>query len=131
MPLFFPIHPKVRGRVSFEWVQDGAFLVMRMGSKPPRAPDAIWLIGRDDFSPDYTVLYYDSRQVSRVYHMKFADRVWKMWRESPGFSQRYEGEVAEDGNTITAYWEKSNDGTTWEHDFDAMYRRAKGIRKQT
>jgi hypothetical protein len=113
----------VKGAISFEWVQDGAFLAMRMGDKPPAPPEAIWLIGRDDSTPDYQVLYYDSRKVSRVYEMSYSDGVWKMWRESPGFWQRYEGKVGDHGNTITAFWEKSSDGVSWEHDFDITYTR--------
>jgi len=110
-----------KGHVSFEWLQDGAFLVMRMGDKSPGPPDAMWLISRDESTPDYTVLYYDARSVSRVYGMSFSDSVWKMWRESPGFWQRYEGKLSNNGNTITAHWEKSSDGTKWEHDFDLTY----------
>lgn len=113
----------VKGSVSFEWMQDGAWLMMRMGDKPPSPPAAMWLIGRDESTPDYTVLYYDSRSVSRVYRMSFSERTWKMWREAPGFCQRYEGTVSQDGKTITARWEKSSDGTTWEHDFDVKYTR--------
>jgi hypothetical protein len=109
------------GHVSFEWLQDGAFLMMRMGDNLSAAPDATWLIGRDDSTPNYTVLYYDSRGVSRIYQMSFSDSVWKMWREAPGFSQRFEGKVSNDGKTITARWEKSPDGTTWQHDFDLTY----------
>ncbi|HEX8034430.1 MAG TPA: DUF1579 family protein [Ktedonobacterales bacterium] len=109
------------GRVSFQWLQDGAFLVMRMGDKPSSAPDATWLIGRDDSTPNYTVLYYDSRTVSRVYQMSFSDGQWKMWRDAPGFSQRFEGKVRADGKTITARWEKSFDSTTWQHDFNLTY----------
>jgi hypothetical protein len=111
----------VKGSVSCEWVQDGAFLVMRMGDKPPRPPTARWLIGRDESASIYTVLYYDARSVSRVYEMSFAERVWKMWRQAPGFWQRYAGTVSQNGTTITACWEKSSDGTTWEHDFDVTY----------
>ncbi|HWE64215.1 MAG TPA: hypothetical protein VHB98_21090, partial [Chloroflexota bacterium] len=48
-----------RGQVSFEWLENGAFLLMRMG-------DALWLISRDDAQPRYTVFYYDARTVSRV-----------------------------------------------------------------
>ena len=44
-----------------------------------------------------------------------------MWRDTPGFSQRFEGNVSADGRTITAYWEKSFDGSQWEHDFDVTY----------
>jgi len=113
----------VQGHVSFEWQQEGAFLVMRMGDKPPSPPAAVWLVGRDEAVPNYTVLYYDARQVARVYQMSFADGVWKMWREAPGFWQRYEGTVSTDGQTIAGRWEKSADGVTWEHDFDVTYTR--------
>lgn len=114
-----------KGHISFEWLQDGAFLVMRMGDKLPSPPAAIWLISRDESTPDYTVLYYDSRRVSRVYEMSFSDGVWKMWRESPSFWQHYEGTLSNNGNTITAHWEKSSDGTKWEHDFNITYTRIK------
>jgi uncharacterized protein YndB with AHSA1/START domain len=111
----------VNGTVSFEWVEEEAFLVMRMGDKPPSPPQAVWLIGRDESLPDYKVLYFDSRKVSRIYEMSFADGVWKMWRDAPGFSQRFQGTFSDDGNTITATWEKSFDGSKWEHDFDLTY----------
>lgn len=109
------------GRVLIEWVQEGAFLAMRMGDKSPGPPQATWLIGRDDSAPNYTVLYSDARGVSRVYGMSFSEGRWKMWREAPGFWQRYEGIVSKDGKTITAHWEKSSDGSRWEHDFDVTY----------
>lgn len=111
----------VTGFVSFEWLEDGAFLVMYMGNRPPSTPDAIWLIGRDESTHHYLVLYYDTRKVSRVYEMSFSDDTWKMWRNSLGFSQRFEGKFSNDGNIITAHWEKSSDGATWEHDFDVTY----------
>jgi hypothetical protein len=104
--------------VSFSWGEDGAFLLMRMGNKPPGPPQALWLIHRDESAPNYTVLYYDARSVSRVYEMSWQDQVWKMWREAPGFWQRYEGTVSKGGKTMTAHWEKSADGSRWEHDFD-------------
>jgi uncharacterized protein YndB with AHSA1/START domain len=115
----------VNGIVSFEWVEAGAFLVMRIGDKPPSPPQAVWLIGRDESLPDYKVLYFDSRKVSRIYEMSFADGVWQMWRDAPGFSQRFQGTFSDDGNTITAYWEKSFDGSKWEHDFDLTYTKVR------
>jgi len=115
----------VTGHVSFEWLLDGAFLLMRMGDKSPGPPNATWLIGRDESTPNFTALYYDSRSVSRIYEMSFVDGVWKMWRESPGFWQRYEGKISNDGNTITARWEKSSDGIKWERDFNITYTRVK------
>jgi hypothetical protein len=123
---FLP-HPSdtMTGHVSIEWLQEGAFLVMYMGSQPPGTPDAIWLMGRDESTPSYVVLYYDNRKVSRVYEMSFSDGTWKMWRNSPDFSQRFEGKLSEDGNTITAHWQKSSDGSTWEHDFDVTYAKVR------
>src|SRR5574337_428507 len=85
----------VTGHISAEWVEDGAFLVIYMGNKPPSTPDAIWLISRDESTPNYTVLYYDSRKVSRVYAMSFSEGVWKMWRNSADFSQRSEEHTSE------------------------------------
>lgn len=113
------------GHVSFEWMEGGAFLIMYMGETPSGPPDAVWVIGRDGSTPNYTVLYYDNRKVSRVYEMSYLDGTWKMWRNSPDFSQRFEGKVSEDGNTITAHWENSSNGSTWEHDFDVTYTKVR------
>ena len=115
----------VKGHASFAWLEDGSFVIMYMGSRPPGTPDATWLIGRDESKSNYTVLYYDARKVSRVYEMSFSEGIWKLWRNSPGFSQRFEGKISEDGNRITASWENSSDGSTWKHDFDITYTRVK------
>ena len=70
------------------------------------------------------MLYFDSRGISRVYQMSLSeDGIWKMWREAPGFFQRFTGKISKDGNTITARWERSNSGVFWEHDFDLTYTR--------
>jgi len=55
--------------------------------------------------------------------MSLSDGLWKVWRDNPGFSQRYEGRVSPDRKTIVAHWEKSFDGVAWEHDFDITYTR--------
>ncbi len=115
----------VKGFVSFQWVEDGAFLLMRQGDRPPSPPAAIWLMNRDESTEEYRVFYFDARGVSRIYNMSFDGSSWKMWREAPGFSQRFEGRVSRDHRTIRAHWEKSVDGSAWEHDFDMTYRRIK------
>jgi hypothetical protein len=116
---------RVKGVVSFEWVEDGAFLALRMGGGPSSSPGAVWLIHRDESSSDYQAFYYDDRKVSRIYEMSFADGSWKLWRQSPEFSQRFEGRISSDGNAISAQWEKSSDGLKWKHDFDLTYTRMK------
>lgn len=112
----------VSGSVTFEWIEVGAALVMRMGDAA--APAATWIIGRDDSEPDYHVLYADDRGVSRVYRMSFSDRTWRMWRYTPEFSQRFDAEVGADHAEIKGSWQKSVDsGITWEHDFKVRYSR--------
>jgi len=71
-------------------------LVMRQAEKSGKPPSARWTIGRDESGTDYTVLYADTRGVSRVYRMSFAEGLWKLWRNSPNFSQRFEGHVNSD-----------------------------------
>lgn len=66
---------KVSGHVSFEWLENGGFLVMRQGDKPPGPPAASWVIGRDDSVQDYSILYFDSRGVSRIYEMSLNDGI--------------------------------------------------------
>jgi hypothetical protein len=117
--------PKAVARMSVmcEWFEDGDFLVMYQGTRGVGMPLATWFIGRDQDASDYTVLYIDDRRVSRVYQMSFAKGVWKLWRNSPKFSQRFIGRVSRDKKTITASWEKSAEGKKWEHDFDIKYIR--------
>jgi hypothetical protein len=55
--------------------------------------------------------------------MSFGANVWKIWREAPGFSQRFSATLSDDGTLIMGTWEKSPDGTSWEHDFDLTYTR--------
>jgi hypothetical protein len=96
---------KIRGRAAFEWLTEGSFLIER------------WDAPAEAFRQNY----FDSRGVSRVYEMSLSDNVWRLWRDSPGFSQRFTGTFSEDGKTITGRWEKSSDGSNREHDFDLTY----------
>ena len=82
-----------------------------------------WIIGLDDSTEIYSVLYHDERGVARVYQMSLDDDLWKLWRTTPDFSQRFEGRFSEDGQTITARWQISSDGATWSHDFALTYKK--------
>ena len=112
-------------RVSFEWLEGGIFMLQREEAISPDIPYGTWIIGPDDAAGTYCVLHYDSRGVSRIYQMSLSNGVWKVWRDFPGFSQRFSGTFSEDGKTITASWEKSLDGSKWEHDFDLKYTKVK------
>jgi hypothetical protein len=121
--------------VTIEWLEDGAFLVQRADAELPASTPAefvanspfptISIIGFDDAFGSYSVLYSDARGVRRVYRMSFDGRIWKQWRHAPGFHQRSEAILSEDGETITGRWEKSSDGSDWELDFGYTYRRAR------
>ncbi|MFA1546386.1 hypothetical protein [Actinomadura chokoriensis] len=112
-----------QARATFEWHDGGAFLRIRTEAPAP-VPSSTQLISRDDSTDVYTVLYYDSRGVSRVYEMSFDGEVWQLWRNAPGFDQRFSGTLSDDGRTIHAAWEKSLDNATWEHDFDLIYTKS-------
>lgn len=114
-----------RGEARFEWMDGGAFLVQRSLAPDP-APDSTWIFGSDDAADSHTVLYYDERGVSRVYRASLRESTWRVWRDAPGFSQRFTGRLSRDGTTIEGAWEWSADGVSWTHDFDLTYRKTRG-----
>jgi hypothetical protein len=118
--LVFPSDPsnKIQGNATFDWLEGGAFVIEHFGT-------SVWIMGPDDSTETYYVLYHDERGVSRMYQMSLNGDVWKLWRNAPDFSQRFEGKLSDDDNIITAHWEKSFDGSVWEHDFDLTYKRAR------
>jgi hypothetical protein len=120
-----PQFPGGRGRAVFEWLDGGAFLIQR-SSAPDPIPDATLIFGIDEPEESHTVLYYDQRGVSRVYRGTLSEGTWRLWRDAPGFYQRFIGRVAEDGGGISGAWESSSDGASWEHDFDLTYTKVRG-----
>jgi len=119
--------PQVRSR--FEWALDRQFLLQHTEVPIPEAPDSLTIVSVNPETGAYIQHYYDSRGVVRLYAMTLADGVWTLTRESADFTpldfrQRFTGTFSQDGNTITGAWEKGLDGTSWEHDFTLIYRRA-------
>ena len=115
--------PIGRGPSEFSWLEGGAFLVEHAGAEQPEFPSSKIVIGVDDTTELYSMLFYDSRGIARIYQMSLQDGVWKQWRDAPSFSQRFEGKFSDDGTTITGRYEKSADGVQWELDFDLTYTR--------
>ena len=111
----------VEGHSSFAWLEGGAFLIQHSEISSSDFPTNTAVIGPDEEAGSYGMLYYDSRGVSRIYRMTFSGGIWTLWRDFPGFSQRFHGTFSEDGRIITAYWEKSSDGSNWDRDFDLTY----------
>jgi hypothetical protein len=120
-------HPEfpdaAHGHSSFEWLMEGGLLVWHFDWERGGPPSALSVIGHDDTVETCSMLYSDERGVARIYQMSLEGGVWKMWRDSPGFSQRVTGTVSSDGNTITCHGELSWDGSHWEQDLDVTYTR--------
>jgi hypothetical protein len=113
----------LHGHTSFEWLENGAFLLMRSEIDDPRFPSGIAIFGSDNSEEKYYMLIFDERGVSRKYEVSLRDNIWKWWRNAPGFFQRYEGTIVEGGNTIIGKGELSKDGVSWEKDLDLTYTR--------
>jgi hypothetical protein len=119
------------GRTTFEWVEDRAFVLQRADDEPDDDASKEWLdhspmpvtafIGLDDSAGTYTMLYADARGVRRVYQMSLTVELWKVWRDAPGFNQRFTGTFDDTGRVITGRWEMSADGDTWDVDFEMTY----------
>lgn len=113
----------LHGRTSFEWLENGAFLMIRSEIDHPRFPSGIAILGSDDSEEEYYMLTFDERGVSRKYEVTLRDNLWKWWRNAPGFFQRYEGAIVDGGNTIIGKGELSKDGLSWEKDLNLTYKR--------
>jgi hypothetical protein len=122
-----------RGSATFEWIEDGAFVLERAVDLPSPDTDPDWvahspmpvtaIIGFDDTTLEHVMLYSDARGVFRIYRMTLDSDTWQVWRAAPGFHQRYIGAIRDEGRTIQGRWESSPDGEAWEPDFDLTYRR--------
>jgi hypothetical protein len=111
----------VRGHATVEWLEGEKFLIHRSRTDHPEFPDSIAIIGAEGES--LAMHYFDSRGVQRVYGASLSDGVWRMWRDEPGFSQRFTGELGDGDETISGLWKLSRDGSTWDDDLEITYRR--------
>ena len=123
-------HPAVtgalHGRTTFEWIEGGAFLLMRSEVDDPRFPSGVAIFASDGASDALFMLYFDERTVSRKYDASFTGGVLRWWREDPSFSQRNELTLGRDGRTMTSRGEMSREGGPWEGDLSLTYTRARG-----
>ena len=121
-------HPLVpgttfHGRTSFEWHEHGAFLVMRSEVDEPGIPSAVALFGSDDAAGTFTMIYFDERDISRVYSVEVGDGEVRWQRDEAGFAQRMVVRIADDGITLHAAGTMSRDGGAWEDDLQLTYER--------
>jgi len=84
-------------------------------------PDSLIVFGTDE--EGLSMDYFDSRGVHRSYRVSLSAGVWRMWRHSPGFSQKFGGKLSADGDTIEGLWKVSRDDSTWDDDLAITFRR--------
>jgi hypothetical protein len=111
------------GETSFEFIENGAFLMTRSRLEGPGFPAGMAIIGTDDALGEAMMLYYDDRAVSRLYHISIEGRVLRWWRDDPKFSQRFTCTVSENGDSMEGRGEMSRDGGPWEDDLSLVYLR--------
>ena len=129
-------HPKlpgvvVHGTARVEWLEGERFLILRTRNDHPDFPDAISMIGSTDrdradgaaSTQPMHMHYYDSRGVYRDQVTSIDAEAWRWERMAPGFSQRFTGTFADDGNTIVGTSQLCEDDQTWHDDLAITFRR--------
>jgi hypothetical protein len=114
----------LRGRVTFERIEGGAFI--RMHSKPddPEIPEGIALFGTDDADDSCVMLYFDERGVARRYAVALEANGFTWSRDAAELSQRFRVAIASDGSTMEGEGTMKRDGSDWEPDLRLSYVRA-------
>jgi hypothetical protein len=129
-----PAEPPMKVTVEAKIERLGKFIVMRSLGEPAEMPDTIAIIGGALDGQPQPMHYFDDRGVKRLYMTAVKGSTWRIWRapeedwngpNGPGFDQRFIGEIAADGKTIEARWERGvgSSGDTWELDFEISYDR--------
>jgi hypothetical protein len=117
---YFP-NVELNGRVSFEWTEGGAFVMMRSEIDHPKFPDGIAIFGSDDEAQTYYMIYFDERGISRKYDASITEGQLKWWRNDPHLSQRFTMTITKD--KLDTSGEMSLDGGEWGKDLSLIYRK--------
>jgi hypothetical protein len=111
----------VTGRTTYEWLEGRRFLIQRSSMDHADFPDSISVVGFVD--DELTGHYFDSRGVFRIYRVAMEGDTLRMWRDHPGFSQRLEAKLSDDGTTLAGVWQLSRDDETWHDDLAITFTR--------
>jgi hypothetical protein len=117
-------HPQfdgvVPGSITYEWLEGGHYLIQRSRNEHELFPDAISVIGKPEDGDGLVMEYFDSRGVRRTYGISFEDGVLRIWRDAPGFDQRYAARPADEFEGVFQLAETPGD---WKDDLKVRYRR--------
>jgi hypothetical protein len=115
----------LHGRASFEWLEGGAFLILRSEIDEPHIPHGIEIFGSDDVEKNFFMLHFDERGVSRKFDVTVQGNQITWRRDEPSFSQRNVLLIEDDGNKLISRGEMPRDGAPWEKDLELTYTRIK------
>jgi hypothetical protein len=111
----------VPGSVTYEWLEGGHFLVQRSHNDHELFPDAISVIGAPEAGDGLVLEYFDSRGVRRTYGVALEEGVLRMWRDHPGFAQRFSAKLGPD--SFEGLWQAAETQGDWHDDLKVIYRR--------
>jgi hypothetical protein len=113
----------LRGKVTFERIEGGAFLRMHSKMEDPELPEGVAIFGTDGDDDTCSMLYFDARAVARRYHVAFHADGFTWSRDSSQLAQRFRVTIADDGRTMESEGAMKKDGATWEPDLRLSYVR--------
>ncbi|MEU7004294.1 DUF1579 family protein [Nonomuraea sp. NPDC046570] len=116
--------PAVRivGSDTYEWLDGGFFLIHRVDVQMnDDKVEVIEMIGPyDPATRTYPMRSFDNHGNFVTMHASVDDDgLWTFTSET----ERARLAIAEDGTTMTARWERTDNGSTWEHWMDMTFRR--------
>ena len=111
----------VPGSITFEWLEGGHYLIQRSQNDHELFPDAITVIGAPEEGAGLVMEYFDSRGVRRTYGISLEDDMLRIWRDAPGFDQRYSAKLADD--TFEGQYQLAESPGDWKDDLKVTYRR--------
>jgi hypothetical protein len=118
-------HPQfdgvVPGSITYEWLEGGHYLIQRSHNDHELFPDAICVIGAPESGEGLVMEYFDSRGVRRTYGISFDDGVLRIWRDHPGFEQRFSATPAPDA--YEGVFQLARTPGDWQDDLRVTYRR--------
>jgi len=111
----------VRGTVTFQWLEGDHFLLQRSHNDHELFPDAICVIGAPEQGGGLVMEYFDSRGVRRTYSVSLEDGVWRVWRDDPGFDQRFSATLGPE--SFEGLFQLAETPGEWQDDMTVTYRR--------
>ena len=113
----------IRGHVTFERIEGGAFVRMHSKMEDPDIPEGVAIFGTDDDEGTSTMLYFDVRGVARTYDVTMDADGFTWSRDSAKFAQSFRVTIAKDGRSMEGVGTMKKEGGEVEPDLRLSYAR--------